>query len=74
MQTVPNVLISQFNTVEADYQVEGKPNKFFFNVESSGALKPENIVMNGIAALKKKLSDLQTSLATELHGDVPIMQ
>merc|ERR1712226_1666143 len=45
---------------QADYDYAGKPNKFWFVVESSGALKPENIVMNGVAMLKKKLSDLQT--------------
>jgi len=54
---------------EAKYEVEAKPNRFYFNVESSGALRPENIVINGIGALKKKLSDLQTHLATELHTD-----
>jgi len=54
---------------EADYKIDGNPNRYFFNVESSGALKPENIVIMGIAALKKKLSDLQTHLATELHAD-----
>jgi len=54
---------------EAKYEVEGKAGKFYFNVESSGALRPENIVLNGIAVLKKKLSDLQTQLATEVLGD-----
>lgn len=59
-------------TDQADYVWDAKPNKFYFNVETSGALRPENIVLMGIAALKKKLSDLQTQLATELHGDVII--
>jgi len=46
------------------------PTSIFFNVETSGALKPENIVLMGISALKKKLSDLQTQLATEMHPDL----
>lgn len=29
----------------------------------------ENIVMMGVAVLKKKLSDLQTNLSTELQHD-----
>ncbi|KAI1290053.1 DNA-directed RNA polymerase II subunit RPB3 [Halotydeus destructor] len=51
---------------QADYVRDGKPSKFFFNVESSGALKPANIVLFGLQALKKKLSDLQTQLSHEL--------
>jgi DNA-directed RNA polymerase II subunit RPB3 len=51
---------------EADYIRDGKPSKFYMNVESSGALKPANIVLFGLAALKKKLSDLQVQLSHEL--------
>ena len=54
---------------QAPYDPLGKPNKFFFNVESSGALKPENIVLMGIASLKKKLSDLQSQLNMEAQTD-----
>ncbi|XP_070505270.1 DNA-directed RNA polymerase II subunit RPB3 [Chironomus tepperi] len=50
---------------EAEYNWETKPNKFFFNVESSGALKPENIVLMGVQVLKNKLSNLQTQLSHE---------
>lgn len=50
---------------EADYNWEAKPNKFFFNVESAGALKPENIVLMGVQVLKNKLSNLQTQLSHE---------
>ncbi|CAG0885775.1 unnamed protein product [Darwinula stevensoni] len=32
---------------EAPFDSEGKPSKFYFNLESSGALKPENIVLHG---------------------------
>ena len=38
-------------------------------MESSGALKPENIVMMGISALKNKLSNLQTQLSHEVQND-----
>lgn len=54
---------------EAAFNWEAKPNKYYFNVESSGALKPENIVMMGIAALKNKLSNLQTQLSHEVQSD-----
>ncbi|XP_022912993.1 DNA-directed RNA polymerase II subunit RPB3 [Onthophagus taurus] len=54
---------------ESSYNPEAKPNKFFFNVESSGALKPDNIVTMGVAMLKDKLSNLQTQLSHELQTD-----
>ncbi len=46
-----------------------KPNKFYLTVESCGSLKPENIVIMGVNALKKKLSDLQTQLSHEMQND-----
>uniref|UniRef100_T1J2C1 DNA-directed RNA polymerase II subunit RPB3 n=1 Tax=Strigamia maritima TaxID=126957 RepID=T1J2C1_STRMM len=55
---------------EAPYIVDGKPNKFFFNVESSAALRPENLVLMGLNVLKRKLSDLQTQLTHEIQNDV----
>ncbi|OQR67734.1 DNA-directed RNA polymerase II subunit RPB3-like [Tropilaelaps mercedesae] len=60
------------NTSQAEYDPEGKPSKFFFNVESSGALKPETIVMSGVKQLKKKLSDLVTQLALETSAADPL--
>lgn len=54
---------------EAPYNWEAKPNKFYFNVESAGALRPENIVTMGVAVLKNKLSNLQTQLAHEATND-----
>jgi len=54
---------------QADYDYLGKPNKFFFNVESCGSLKPENIVLMGVQFLNKKLRDLQTQLQHELTND-----
>lgn len=57
------------NSAQADFDPTGKPNKFYYNIETSGALKPENVIMMGIAALKKKLSDLQNQLNMEAHSD-----
>lgn len=55
--------------MQAPYDYSGKPNKFYYIVESSGALRPENIVLMGVGGLKKKLSDLQTQLSHELQND-----
>lgn len=62
-------IINIFILDEANFNWESKPNKFYFNVESSGALKPENIVIMGVASLKDKLSNLQTQLSHELQTD-----
>ncbi|XP_050395226.1 DNA-directed RNA polymerase II subunit RPB3 [Patella vulgata] len=55
---------------EAPFTPGVKPNKFFYNVESSGALKPETIVFSALNNLKKKLSDVQTQLSHEIQIDV----
>lgn len=47
---------------EADYVPDGKPNKFYINVESSGALKPTNIVKLGFEELIRKLEYLNSQL------------
>lgn len=49
---------------EAEYITEGRPNKFYINVESTGALKPTNIVRLGFDALTQKLRDLRSQLQT----------
>lgn len=54
---------------QADFDPNAKPNKFYLNVESTGAIRPENIVLSGLSILKKKLSDLQTQLSHELQQD-----
>ncbi|KRZ10478.1 DNA-directed RNA polymerase II subunit RPB3, partial [Trichinella zimbabwensis] len=43
----------------------GEPRKFWMAVESTGALRPENIVLLGIAQLRKKLTDLHSHLVVE---------
>ncbi|CDW52222.1 DNA directed RNA polymerase II subunit [Trichuris trichiura] len=45
--------------------VGGEPRKFWMGVESSGALKAENIVLSGLAVLKEKLNDIRTQLSNE---------
>uniref|UniRef100_A0A183BPG7 RPOLD domain-containing protein n=1 Tax=Globodera pallida TaxID=36090 RepID=A0A183BPG7_GLOPA len=50
---------------EAPYKSEGKPRKFWLGVESTGALRAENIVSSGIQMLKKKLIDMQEQLIIE---------
>merc|ERR1711874_653796 len=62
-------LKSEYTEIEAEDDYSAKPNKFFFNVESCGSLRPENIVLMGVSVLKKKLSDLQTNLQHELQND-----
>ncbi len=47
----------------------GKANKFWLSVESSGAIKAENVVLSGVNVLKKKLADLQTQLTHELNQE-----
>lgn len=47
---------------EVEYQPDGKPKKFYINVESSGALRPTNIVKLGFVALISKLEFLNSQL------------
>ncbi|CAF0832238.1 unnamed protein product [Didymodactylos carnosus] len=50
---------------QGQFDPNKSPNKYYFNVESIGALKPETIVLSCLNVLKKKLSDLQTLLKHE---------
>ncbi|XP_017781452.1 PREDICTED: DNA-directed RNA polymerase II subunit RPB3 isoform X1 [Nicrophorus vespilloides] len=54
---------------EGVFNLDAKPVKFFFNVESTGALKPENIVTMGVEQLRNKLSNVLTQLTIELQSD-----
>ena len=47
----------------------GKPNKYFYGVETTGALKPETAVINGIGVLKTKLTDIQSLLSQEMMSE-----
>ncbi|CAF1527077.1 unnamed protein product, partial [Adineta steineri] len=50
---------------EATFEPAKVPNKFYFNVESVGSLKPETILLSSLNVLKQKLSNLQTLLKHE---------
>lgn len=54
---------------EAPLDALGAPSKFYLNVESIGCLKPQTIVLCSINTIKKKLSDLQIQLSSEIQSD-----
>ena len=61
---------SQYSEIEGDevqmgFDLSARPDKYFFDVESVGSLRPENIVLSGIKVLKGKLADLQAQLRAE---------
>lgn len=68
-------LTEQENKYEADYIRDGKPSKFYFNVESSGALKPQTIVLSGLQVLISKLQDLEIHInrAVTAQQDLSIL-
>jgi len=55
---------------QAPFDADAKPNFYYINIESCGALKAENIMLHGITVLKKKLSDLQMQHSHEIAADV----
>lgn len=51
---------------QAEYDAFGKPNKFYFGVESCGSLPAKEIVLSGISILKEKLNNISSQLQVEL--------
>lgn len=60
---------------EADYIRDGKPSKFYFNVETSGSLKPQNIVLSGLQVLITKLRDMELHIqrAVDAQNELAII-
>lgn len=52
---------------QADYDPLGEPNSFYFNVESTGALPPEDIVTSSVNVLTTKLQELKYHLQPMLN-------
>lgn len=45
--------------------INAKQDRFHFTVETTGALKPEEIVLNALGAIKDKLNNIQTHVRDE---------
>lgn len=54
-----------YGTVGEAYDAKAEPEKFFFTVESSGSLKPEEILLSAISVLQGKLGSVQLHLEAE---------
>lgn len=57
-----------YGTVGEAYDAKAEPEKFYFTVESSGALKPEEILLSAISVLQGKLGSVQLHLETETRN------
>jgi len=51
------------------FDFTAKPNRFYFEIETIGSMKPEDIVMNAFKKLLEKISSIQMGLHS---NDVPI--
>jgi DNA-directed RNA polymerase II subunit RPB3 len=51
------------------YDFTVKPNRFYFDVESIGSMKPEDIVMNAFKKLLEKLASIQMGM---INSDIPV--
>lgn len=63
----PHSIYSETNTYPDDshpvpYDPKAMPDKFFFDVESVGSLRPEEILLQAITVLQSKLGAVQLSL------------
>ncbi|CAG8596782.1 1942_t:CDS:10 [Acaulospora morrowiae] len=53
-----------FNNKLTLFDFTAKPNRFYFEVETIGSMKPEDIVMNAFKKLLEKISSVQMGLTT----------
>jgi len=51
-------------------QISTKPDKFIFTVETTGALKPEEVVLQAIDVLRHKLINVRAHLTNEVDNDM----
>jgi len=51
-------------------QISTKPDKFIFTVETTGALKPEEVVLQAIDVLRLKLHNVRAHLTNEVDNDM----
>lgn len=54
-----------YGSVGEPFDSKAEPEKFYFTVESSGALKPEDILLSAISVLQGKLGSVQLHLESE---------
>lgn len=55
---------------QAPYDPHGKPERFYYNMESCGSLCPGTIVLSVLSGLKKQQSDLPPQSSQEIQSDV----
>lgn len=55
----------KYGNIGESYDAKAEPEKFYFTVESSGALKPEEILLSAISVLQSKLGTIQLQLEAE---------
>jgi len=51
-------------------QISTKPDRFIFTVETTGALKPEEVVLQAIDVLRLKLNNVRAHLTNEVDNDM----
>lgn len=54
-----------YGIVGETFDATAEPEKFFFTVESSGSLRPEEILLSAISVLQGKLGTVQLHLEQE---------
>lgn len=54
-----------YGMVGEKFDATAEPDRFYFTVESSGSLKPEEILLSAISVLQGKLGTVQLNLESE---------